>query len=84
MSDIEFTEEEKKILVSKIQSYFHSELSEEIGQFDAEFLLDFFNKEIGAYHYNRGLQDARTLLEENAQNVQQTFYEMEKVTEFIK
>ena len=84
MSDIEFTEEEKQILVSKIQSYFHAELSEEIGQFDAEFLLDFFNKEIGAYHYNRGLQDARTLLEENAQNVQQAFYEMEKVTEFIK
>ena len=84
MSDIKFTEEEKKLLVSKIQSYFHSELSEEIGQFDAEFLLDFFNKEIGNYHYNRGLQDARTLLEENAQNIQQTFYEMEKVTEFIK
>ena len=84
MSDIHFTEAEKQILVSKIQSYFHSELSEEIGQFDAEFLLDFFNKEIGAYHYNRGIQDARTLLEENAQNIQQTFYEMEKVTEFIK
>jgi uncharacterized protein (DUF2164 family) len=84
MSDIEFTEEEKKLLVSKIQSYFHAELSEEIGQFDAEFLLHFFSKEIGAYHYNRGLQDARTLLEENAQNIQQTFYEMEKVTEFIK
>jgi len=84
MSDIEFTQEEKQILVGKIQSYFHAELSEEIGQFDAEFLLDFFNKEIGAYHYNRGLQDARTLLEENAQNVQQAFYEMEKVTEFIK
>jgi uncharacterized protein (DUF2164 family) len=84
MSDIKFTEEEKKLLVSKIQSYFHSELSEEIGQFDAEFLLDFFNKEIGNYHYNRGLQDARTLLEENAQTIQQTFYEMEKVTEFIK
>ena len=84
MSDIEFTQEEKQILAGKIQSYFHAELSEEIGQFDAEFLLDFFNKEIGAYHYNRGLQDARTLLEENTQNVQQAFYEMEKVTEFIK
>ena len=84
MSDIEFTQEEKQVLVGKIQSYFHAELSEEIGQFDAEFLLDFFNKEIGAYHYNRGLQDARTLLEENTQNVQQAFYEMEKVTEFIK
>lgn len=84
MSDIHFTEEEKSILVSKIQSYFHTELSEEIGQFDAEFLLDFFNKEIGAYHYNKGLQDARTLIEENVQQLSQRFYEMEKITEFIK
>ena len=84
MSDIEFTSEEKEILVHKIQHYFQKELSEEIGQFDAEFLLDFFSKEIGAYHYNHGLQDARRLIEENTQNITQTFYEMEKVTEFIK
>ena len=84
MSDVEFNSEEKKVLVHKIQNYFHNELSEEIGQFDAEFLLDFFNKELGAYHYNKGLQDARTLIEENTQNLSQTFYEMEKPTEFIK
>jgi len=84
MSSIEFSSEEKNILVHQIQDYFHNELSEEIGQFDAEFLLDFFSKKIGPYHYNRGLQDARTLIEENVQNLSQTFYEMEKVTEFIK
>ena len=84
MSDVEFNSEEKKILVHKIQNYFQNELSEEIGQFDAEFLLDFLSKEIGPYHYNRGLQDARTLIEENVQNLSQTFYEMEKPTEFIK
>jgi uncharacterized protein (DUF2164 family) len=84
MSDIAFTSEEKKILVHKIQNYFQNELSEEIGQFDAEFLLDFFNKEIGGYHYNKGLKDARTLIEENSQNVLQAFYEMEKITEFIE
>jgi len=84
MSDIEFTLDEKKILVHRIQDYFHNELSEEIGQFDAEFLLEFFSKEIGGYHYNKGLKDARTLLEENAQDLSQTFYEMEKTTEFLK
>jgi len=84
MSDVAFTSEEKHILVHKIQNYFHNELSEEIGQFDAEFLLDFFSKEIGPYHYNQGLKDARTLIEENVQNLSQTFYEMEKPTEFIK
>ncbi len=84
MSDIVFSAEEKLILVHRIQGYFANELSEEIGQFDAEFLLDFFNREIGAYHYNKGLQDARTLIEENVQHLSQTFYEMEKVTEFVK
>jgi len=84
MSDITFSEEEKKILVHKIQHYFQKELSEEIGGFDAEFLLDFFSKEIGPYHYNHGLHDARAMIEERTQNMIQTFYEMEKVTEFIK
>jgi len=84
MSNITFTAKEKSILVHKIQNYFANELSEEIGQFDAEFLLDFFNKEIGGYHYNKGLQDARTLIEENSQNLLQTFYEMEKITDFVK
>ncbi len=84
MSDIVFSDEEKEILVHKIQHYFQKELSEEIGGFDAEFLLDFFSKEIGPYHYNHGLHDARTMIEEKTQNIIQTFYEMEKPTEFIK
>ena len=84
MSDIAFSHEEKEILVHKIQRYFQKELSDEIGGFDAEFLLDFFSKEIGPYHYNHGLHDARAMIEEKTQNIVQTFYEMEKTTEFIK
>jgi len=84
MSNIVFSDDEKEILVHRIQHYFQKELSEEIGRFDAEFLLDFFSKEIGPYHYNHGLHDARTMIEEKTQNIIQTFYEMEKPTEFIK
>jgi len=84
MPDIEFSHEEKEILAHKIQRYFQKELSVEIGRFDAEFLLDFFSKEIGPYHYNHGLHDARIMIEEKTQNIIQTFYEMEKATEFIK
>lgn len=84
MSTIAFSSQEKAILVDKIQHYFQKELSEEIGQFDAEFLLEFFNKEIGVYHYNRGLEDAHAMLEEKMQHIMQTFYEMEKETEFVK
>nr|WP_233449279.1 DUF2164 family protein [Xanthomonas perforans] len=30
-------------------------MKQQIGRFDAEFLLDFFTEEVGAYFYNRGI-----------------------------
>ncbi|MFT5634616.1 MAG: hypothetical protein ACI89T_000042, partial [Cognaticolwellia sp.] len=58
MSPIKFTSTEKSLLIDKLQRYFHKELEQELGQFDADFLLDFFTKELGAHYYNRGLYDA--------------------------
>jgi uncharacterized protein (DUF2164 family) len=58
MSDIvTFSADEKAVLIEKLKTYFARELDQEIGGFDAEFLLDYFNKEIGTYFYNRGLND---------------------------
>ena len=47
MTKIEFTDRQKEHIVGKIKLYFQKELDMEIGQFDAEFLLEFFAKEIG-------------------------------------
>lgn len=84
MSEIEFTKEEKDQIVKKIQLYFKEELNYEIGQFDAQFLLDFFAEEIGGYFYNRGLYDAQTILEQRLENITEAIYELEKITEFRK
>ena len=84
MSEIEFTKEEKELIVRKIQLYFSEELNSEIGQFDAQFLLDFFSEEIGGYFYNRGLYDAQALLERRMEEITDTIYELEKITEFQK
>ena len=54
---ITFSPEEKTLLVEKIKTYFARELDQEIGGFDAEFLLDFFSEEIGVHFYNKGLND---------------------------
>ena len=54
MAEIKFSDEEKKAIGLKVQRYVEEELDLEIGQFDAEFLLDFFAREIGEYFYNRG------------------------------
>jgi len=84
MSEIKFTKEEKEVLVHKIKRYFSSELSQEIGQFDAEFLLVFLSKEIGVYFYNRGLSDAQIILKSRLESITDAIYDIEKPTEFSR
>jgi len=79
---IEFTQEEKDVLVHKLKGYLDQELDFDIGQFDAEFLLEFFNKEIGVYHYNRGLKDAQDIFKSKIESVTDAIYELEIPTQF--
>jgi len=79
---IEFTNEEKELLVLKLKHYFTNELDQDIGQFEAEFLLDFFGKEIGTYYYNKGLQDAQDIFKSRVESVTDAIYELEIPTEF--
>jgi uncharacterized protein (DUF2164 family) len=81
MAIIEFSKEEKAVIVQKVQHYFETELSQEIGQFDAEFLLDFFSEKIGVYFYNRGLLDARAVVENRLDSITEAIYEIEKPSE---
>jgi len=82
MSEISFTAEEKAHIVRKIRLYFDQELKQDIGRFDAEFLLDFMAEEIGVYFYNRGLYDAQAILSKRLDDLSETILELEKTTEF--
>ncbi|MDF1781495.1 MAG: DUF2164 domain-containing protein [Alcanivoracaceae bacterium] len=64
--------------VAKVKAYFTNELDHEIGGFEAEFLIDFFGKEIGAYYYNRGLFDAQQILNEKMEEVGYLIQEIER------
>jgi len=80
--NIEFTKQEKELLVQKLKHYFTNELDQDIGQFDAEFLLDFFGKEMGVYYYNRGLIDAQDIFKSRVDSITDSIYELEVPTEF--
>lgn len=67
-------------VVAKLQKYFADELQQEIGSFDAEFLLDFFSKEVGGYYYNQGLADALKSFESKMEDVGELVYQLEKDT----
>lgn len=84
MTDIKFSEDEKALIVRKIQLYFIEELQQDIGGFDAEFLLEFFTNEIGSYFYNRGLYDAQTILGSKLDDLSDAIYLLERPTEFSR
>tara|TARA_B100000809_G_scaffold265673_1_gene325249 strand:+ start:153 stop:407 length:255 start_codon:yes stop_codon:yes gene_type:complete len=82
MAIVEFSGDEKKVIVGRIQTYFREELNQELGGFDAEFLLDFFAEEMGAYFYNRALYDAQAILERRLEDFGEAVFELEKPTDF--
>ncbi len=84
MNTIEFSKDEKEILVDKFKEYFESELNQDLGQFDAEFLIDFVSEKLGGYYYNRGLQDAQTAIRAKLDDIESEIDSLEKPTEYIK
>ena len=82
MAKIELSSEQKISLITKLQQYFEDELSHvvniELGQFDAEFLLDFIAEEMGAQFYNQGLYDAQTILASKLDDINDAIFEIEK------
>ena len=80
MNDIKLTIDEKSQIVNKVKTYFSNELDQEIGGFEAEFLIDFVVKEIGPYYYNHGLSDAHSLFIERSEELGYLIQELEKPT----
>ncbi|MBD7923350.1 DUF2164 domain-containing protein [Xanthomonas bonasiae] len=73
--------EDKARIAEQLQRYLREELQQQIGGFEAEFLLDFVAERIGAHFYNRGLQDARTQLAAQLDALDDALYQLEQPTE---
>lgn len=80
MSESSFSKEELEQVVSKVKRYFNDELDQDIGSFEAEFLIDFLAEEIGSHFYNKGLNDAHRLFAEKAEEVGYLVQELEQPT----
>ncbi|PLX35972.1 MAG: DUF2164 domain-containing protein [Hyphomicrobiales bacterium] len=78
MSEITLPKTARDALTEKIIGYFDAELGQEIGHFDAAFLLDFFMKEIGPVFYNQALLDAQAVLSKRLDSITEAISELEK------
>ncbi len=80
MPTIEFSREEREAVSRQVQRYMREELAQDIGQFDAEFLVDFFVQQVGPYIYNRGLYDAQAIMASRLESISEAIYEIEQPT----
>lgn len=78
MKEIELSRDQKERVVNKVKTYFREELEQEIGGFEAEFLIDFFAREMGAVFYNQGLFDAQQVFSEKMEELSYVIQELEQ------
>lgn len=78
MKEIELSRDQKERVVNKVKTYFREELEQEIGGFEAEFLIDFFAREMGAVFYNQGLFDAQLVFSEKMEELSYVIQELEQ------
>lgn len=69
---------QKEVLAAAIQEYMQDELEVEIGQFDSEFLFDFITEKLAPFYYNKGIEDAKAVIERRMLEMNDELYEIEQ------
>ncbi|OEG00182.1 hypothetical protein BHF71_06040 [Vulcanibacillus modesticaldus] len=78
MMNLKLRREHKDVLIVKLQEYYQTERSEEIGSIAAEGFIEFMIRELGPYIYNQAINDARTLINEKMLSIEDDLYALEK------
>lgn len=75
---LKIPKEQKQTVIHNIQSYFDDELSQTIGELAAENLLDFMLKQLGPTIYNQAIRDARAVVMQQMERVDEEIYALEQ------
>lgn len=78
MLRVNIPKEDKNMMIHNVQAYFELERSETIGELAAEQFIDFMMNELGPYMYNQALTDARAMLHEKINQLDDELYILEK------
>lgn len=76
---MELEKQQKEILVRHLQAYLDDEFSVELGRFEVQALFDHMAEQFGPYFYNQALQDAQTILSAKMADLEDCFYQLEKI-----
>ena len=67
-------EEQRRLLIERIQAFFDEERGESLGIIAAEGMLDFFMESLAPAVYNRALEQAREWYEQRMESLGNDFY----------
>ena len=78
MPIFDFSKQEKEAIIGRIREYVSQEMDQEIGQFEAGSLLNFFSEEIGPFFYNKGIQDGQAIVQKRVDDILGAIESLEK------
>jgi len=74
---VKLSEDGRERLVLALRTFFRDDFDLEVSGFQADRLVDFFVRELGAPVYNQAIQDARAFLQQKLDDLEGEFYEPE-------
>ncbi len=68
-------DERREVLVSRLRGFFLEEFEEDLSDFRADKVLDFFLEALGPAVYNQAVQDARGFMQRKLDDLEGEVYE---------
>jgi uncharacterized protein (DUF2164 family) len=75
---IKLTDERRALVLLSIKRFFAEKFDEQISDFRAESLLDFFVKALGPPVYNQAIRDSHAFIQDKLTDLEGEFYEPEE------
>jgi uncharacterized protein (DUF2164 family) len=75
---VKLSDEARGHLAGEVERLFANEFDRELSEFQAQRLIDFFVRHLGAPVYNQAIQDARGFLQTKLDDLDGEFYEPEE------
>ena len=75
---VRLSDEGRERLKLAVGAFFRDVLDHDLSEFQAERLIAFFVRELGAPVYNQAIQDARAFVQDKLEDLEGEFYEPER------
>lgn len=70
--------EEKEYVIDQVKEYFELERGEVIGDLSADQFVQRMAEEMGPFFYNKGIEDARRMVEQKVMNMDEDLLSLER------